>query len=237
MKKYLLIIAFLALFLISATQCFQECDSELCDNNNVIDGYWWRGSWIPGLATYESQFLEVPDLFSGIAVFYGPNVMEGTAEYRGLNLDYYLGGVALPTCSSIGSPVWIKRDKSEWEGPYLVVDCAQRNDLYGIAVVREEAVEIDFNTAIKWGMVEQYPDYSWKTLKWNEDVIVSRYPPECIFGEPVNLKQWIEPRIEYAPWVNNLSVIYNPPSTWRVDGNWITFDNQRTCNTTYESGR
>lgn len=236
MKKYLLIIAFLALLLISAT-CFEECDLIECDNNNVIDGYWWRGSWIPGLPTYESQFLELPDLFSGIAVFYGPNVMEGTAEYRGLSLDNYLGGVALPTCSGIGSPVWIKRIEKEWEGPYLVVDCAQRNDLYGVAVIRAEAVEVDFNTAVRWGMAEQYLDYSWGILKWNEDVIVSKYPPNCILGDPVNLKEWIEPRIEYSPWVNNLSIIYNPPSTWRVDGDWKTFDNQKICDTKYSSGK
>lgn len=229
MKKWLLIIAFAALFLISAN-CFKECDSELCDNNNVIDGYWWRGSWIPGLPTYKSQFLELPDLFSGIAVFYGPYVMEGTAEYRGLNMDNYLGGVALPTCSGIGSPVWIKRENSGWEGPYLVADCARRNDLYGISVIRKEAVEVDFNTALRWGMVEQYPDYSWKTLEWSEDVIVSRYPPSCIFEETINLADWIKNKIEFANRLEILTSIYEYPSTWRVGGEWITFNNQRLCN-------
>jgi hypothetical protein len=229
LKKWLLIIAFAALFLISAN-CFQECDWEVCDNNNVVDGYWWRGSWIPGLPTYESQFLELPDLFSGIAVFYGPYVMEGTAEYRGLNLNSYLGGVALPTCSGIGSPVWLKLEGKDWEGPFLVVDCARRNDLYGISIIRKEAVEVDFNTALRWGMVEQYPDFSWGTLKWSEDVIVSRYPPSCIFGEPISLADWLEPRITFADRLETRTNIYEYPSTWRAGGEWITFDNQRTCN-------
>lgn len=209
------------------TVCYKESDWEVCDDNNVINGYWWRGYWVPGLPTYETQFLELPPLMSGIAVFYGPNVMEGTARYRGLSLDGYLGGVALPTCSFIGSPVWIKRDT--WEGPYLVVDCARRNDLYGVAVIRKEVVEVDFPTAVRWGMAEQHADYSWNVLKWNEDVLVSQFPPACIPKEAVDLSTWIEPRIEYVPWLDEITSLYIPPSTWRVGWEWKTFNNDRVC--------
>lgn len=225
MRK-LILIALLSLLLVSA-DCYYETEGVACDNNNVIDGYWWRGGWIPGLPTYQSQFLELPPLFSGIAVFYAPYVMEGTAEYRGLDLSGYLGGVALPTCSAIGSSVWIKR--SSWEGPYLVVDCARRNDLYGIAVLRGEAVEVDFKTAVRWGMVKVKSDYSWTVNKWQVDVLVSRVDPACSSSTPVNLKEWIEPRIEYVPYIDTITTLYKPPFTWRVDGEWITYNNDSSC--------
>jgi len=231
LKRLVLI---LALLLVSA-DCYYEFEGVACDNNDITDGYWWYGSWTPGLPTYQSQFLELPHLFSGIAVFYAPYIMEATAEYRGLDLTGFLGGVALPTCSAIGSKVWIKR--SNWEGPYLVVDCARRNDLYGVAVIRKEAVEVDFNTAVRWGMVKIKSDYSWTVKKWKVDVLVSRVDPYCINDVPVSLVEWIEPRIEYAPYLDIITTIYEPPSTWRVDGEWITYKNNFYCPVTDEMER
>ncbi len=208
--------------------CLNESNYVFCDDNNPINGYWWNESWVPGLITYQTQFLILPDLFSGNAVFYAPGVMEATAEYRGLSLNNYLGGVALPTCAAIGRSVWLKRMDRSWEGPYLVVDCAKRGDLYGVAIVREESVEVDFKTALRWGMVKN--TNPWKVLKWREeDVQVSMYPPQCIVYDPVKLKDWLESHLEYADRLEIITSIYEPPSIWRVGGEWITFPLYDQC--------
>ena len=168
----------------------------------LYNGYNWTDGYTPGLPDYSSQFLDYPELSQGKAVFYGPYAMNGTARYRGMSLDGYYGGVALLTCGDLGKSVWIKRPDHNFEGPFLVVDCARRNDLYGITVHREEVVEVDFNTALKWGMVTyDKATYNWGVKKWLiRDVIVSRANPDGLCGnEPVELfKNWFLKNVTYS---------------------------------------
>jgi hypothetical protein len=99
----------------------------------MYNGYWWAGEgWVPGLITFDTQFLRIPALAVGSAVFYAPQMMDANIKYRGLPYDkkYYAGGVALSFCSEIGHSVWLKRIDNEWEGPFFVADFSRRNDLY-----------------------------------------------------------------------------------------------------------
>ena len=124
------------------------------NSDSVFDGYYWYDYWVPGYINNVTWYTHQPIHTIGKAVWYGPNVMEGTARYRGLDLEGYLDGVSLMSPADIGKKVWIKVN-GEWEGPFLSVDCARKGDMYGVIVHRGEVVEVGFRTAVRWGMVEE----------------------------------------------------------------------------------
>lgn len=199
MKQTLLI--FLLAVLSQAYTPFPECQDDT--PGWTYDGYCWHGAPIPGLPDYTTQFLEYPPLTIGKAVFYSPYVMEATARYRGLDLAGYVGGVATMTCGNLGKPAWLRRPGLIWEGPFLVVDCARRNDLYGITMYYEEAIEVDFKTALRWDMIETY-DYSsgdYEVKNWMiRNVLVSIIPPNDLFlYKPIiPLNDWLLSHIQYS---------------------------------------
>jgi hypothetical protein len=211
----------LALFMLF-TDCTQEWYSPKCDDGDVTNGYWWFDEfWIPGYPDQDSWFTGMPPYASGGAVFYAPGVMEATAELRELSLEGYVDGVALMSPADIGSVVWIKRD--EWEGPFLVVDCARRGDFYPVAVRRDEVVEVGFETAKKWGMA--YGQYgNWGAHTWKIEVEVSKIPPEYLSWEPVDYREWFLDMVEFTDYDDRyLRPLYESPSTWRILGEWRTF--------------
>ena len=207
------------LWRVEAAECprgADEWDWVSCDDGNTLDGYWQWGYWVPGLVRTQNQFEDLPLVMEGRAVWYGPQVMEATAEVRGLSLHGYLDGVASMSCADVGLPYWINRGFG-WEGPYLVVDCPQLDDMYSVIVYREEVVEVGWRTAERWGI----QDGGWF-------VTVSRVPPAAARHVlPVRLRPWFEERVEFHP--RSLTVeldpkpIYRAPSTWRLDGEWVTF--------------
>jgi hypothetical protein len=146
------------------TSCLYDPDHPSCEN--VYLGYWWGNFWVPGMIDNMTWYTPAPDHIVGKAVFYAPYMMRATAEYRGLDLDGYLDGVSLMSPADIGQTVWIKRPGEEWEGPFLVVDCARRSDMYGVIVHNEEVVEVGFRTAERWKMVRRTQE-GWVTLLWN----------------------------------------------------------------------
>ncbi len=240
MKKLILVflIILIAFSNIAAVSPVKYCELEsnfpACADNNIYNGYWWNGFWVPGLPTQGSQMLTNPPLAIGKAVFYGPNSMEATAKYRGFKLKGYVDGVSLLTCGDIGKSVWIKRPGNNWEGPFLVVDCAKRGDLYGIINYRNEVVEVGFKTALKWKMVYYSDTEKWiyKEVKWNIDnVLVSKYPPPMIGKlNKVNMKDWFNSVVEFSEEKedkNNCKLAYRLHENdrlplWRVDCKWIT---------------
>lgn len=140
-----------------------------------IGGYIWHDdNWVPGIITIETWFTATPRYAKGNAVFYSPNVMEGTARWRGLSLDGYQDGVALMSPADIGATVWIRLPDGGWDGPFLVVDTAARHDMYPVVTHRNEIVEVGWTTAVRWGMVQRKPD-GWYTEDYViEDVEVLR---------------------------------------------------------------
>ena len=184
--------------------------------NWLYDGYCWQDYPIPGLPDYATQYSPQPTLVMGKALFYAPYVMEATARYRGLSLDGYLGGVATMTCGSWGEPVWLKRPEHNWEGPYRVVDCARRNDLYGLITYWGDSVEIDWKTARRWGMVSGAWD-DWAVNAWMLRGVLTSHtdPAELPPDEPiVQLSDWFLGAVEYSvnprlDWADKLKVVYN----------------------------
>jgi hypothetical protein len=236
----LILLAFLfSIFTISAKAnenppCLTENESPLCDDRNNYNGYWQFGFWIPGLPTFESQFLRMPDISSGSAVIYAPGVMLANAQYRGLSINGFVGEVATPFCSEIGHSVWLKRPNHDWEGKFLVVDCAKRNDLYGIIEFRDQVVEVDFDTAVRWGMAKyiNMKDNTWEMLTGRlNNVILSKIPPDEIDNEPIDLSVWFLQNVTYAKQSEYRLQIQNylPPEngiglpSWKINGKWIIF--------------
>jgi hypothetical protein len=232
MKKSLLLLA-LALFALPRyphVQSDQGCDNEpeyyapFCDDGNKIDGYWWYGIWVPGYIRLTSQFMRLPLLQDGRAVWYAPGVMEAQAPYRGLDMTGYVGGVASMSCADMGLPLWVLIDKG-WEGPFLVVDCPQLDDVYGIVVGREEVIEVSWEQAKKWSGGEDPASGGWRVTVSRMDPyeLSERYGPISA----VKLSDWYAEHAEFyeRTWFVTLDrrPVYQAPSTWRINGEWITF--------------
>jgi hypothetical protein len=202
-------------------------------DGNVYNGYWWYGMWVPGLPTIGTQFLRMPDVSTGSSVFYAPDVMEATAKYRGLSMDGYVGAVAVPFASEIGHRVWLKRPGLDWEGPFLVADCSRRNDMYGHIEFNDQVVEVDFDTAVKWGMARYGGDQNdgrWSTLLPRLDgIILSKVPPENQDGVIIDLSEWFLQHVEYAEITEDHRLVAYPPAegetlpTWLIGDEWIMF--------------
>ena len=224
---------------------------ELENDDSIYNGwrYGLNDKWIPGMPSFASQFMVAPEVFTGDVWPYGPNVMEATAEYKGLSLDNVVDGVALMTCADAGGLVWLQRPGLDWEGPFKVVDCARRNDLYNTTVHRDEAVEVGFETAVKWGMATkpELIDGKW-THHWIdrivEDVIVSKVPPALLEEgyEIVDYSDWFLEKVIFDEFETNQEaqeyydgiprMLYRPPvgkeglPTWRIPPSeeFISFD-------------
>lgn len=215
--------------------CDKESNLPECADNDVYNGYWWHNNWVPGLPTQETQMTVNPPIVEGRAVFYGPSVMEATAKYRGLKItDKYLDGVSLLTCGDIGKSVWLKRPNKEWEGPFLVVDCAKRGDLWGIVHYRGEAVEVGFKTAQRWGMASfiNMERGKYSVAQWFiPNVQVSKYPPKYVnMLDVVNMEKWFDSINVFSTKKQDEASCrtqYVPPETtgelplWRVNCKWI----------------
>ena len=108
--------------------------------------------------------------------------------------------------------------RAGYEGPFLVVDCPQLDDVYSIIVHREEVIEVGWQTAQEWGI---------QSGGWQ--VTISRIPPAMATRlNPVRLDDWFLERVEFYPQVETLTLdprpIYRSPSTWRLYGKWTTFE-------------
>lgn len=210
---------------------------EATNDGNLYNGYWWFDMWVPGLPTYAAQFMRMPVLSSGAAVIYAPQVMEANVQYRGLSTSGMVGAVAVPFCSEIGHTLWILRPGQDWEGPFIVADCTRRNDLYGVIVYRHQVVEVDFETAIRWGMARLGGDQH--EGRWSEltqplqNVVVSFVNPDRLgHNEVPSLESWFLERVTYANGPAHdpgEPVNYRAPElpgeypAWRVGDEWVTY--------------
>lgn len=211
--------------------------AEVTDDNSAYTGYDYYGEgWVPGLVTFDTQFMRLPPVTIGSAVFYAPDVMRAQVEYRGLSMDGMVGAVAVPFCSEIGHVVWLQRPGHDWEGPFIVADCSRRNDLYGHIEFRDQVVEVDFDTAVAWGMARYGGTQNqgrWSTLTGRMDcVLLSTVPPDEYDGIIIDLSVWFLDRVEYARPSENRQQVqnYRPPNpdnplpAWLINGTWVVFE-------------
>ena len=173
----------LLILLLFLNPCVRETDHPDCNDGNVYNGYFWRGYWVPGYPSMELWYKAAPSWFYGKALRYDPGVMEATAYYRGMSLDGYLDGVALMSPADIGEEVWMKIPGGNWEGPYLVVDCAARGDIWATIMHFGNTVEVGYNTSARWGMEQMI-----------KNVQVVKGNPIDIFVAPIEYES-----LEYFP--------------------------------------
>lgn len=96
-------------------------------------------------------------VLTGSATYYAVGLMEYVAEYREMDLSAFVGGVALNDPAHLGMTVWLEWEDGTVQGPFLVVDCAQRlhtpdreRQGYVVEVSAEVAIERGF---YGWGPV------------------------------------------------------------------------------------
>jgi hypothetical protein len=220
----LCILATPALSAFAESECLGERDGPHCNDGNLWNGYWWeKRYWVDKLPSLETWFTPAPILSRGDVVFYAPGVMEGTARHRGLDLEGYVDGISLMSPADIGLPVWLKRPGHDWEGPFLVVDCAARQDIYPGIKFMGKVAELGNETAKRWGMVDGNKVHMWK---W-EDVFVSKISPEHVEGLiPVDYPSWWLENFQPFYIADPRVPIYEAPSTWMIDRDerrWVTF--------------
>lgn len=158
-------------------------------DSDPLNGYFQpdRG-WIPGMVSDESWNIPHPTYSYGGAVWYAAGVMEATALARGYSLEGYLDGVSLMSPADVGETVWMRQSGGEWEGPYLVVDCAQINHHFAAAYYNKETVEIGWDTAVRWGMVGDGVEKQW--VRHDVEVYKSIEAPAGDIGSPVFYPDW-----------------------------------------------
>lgn len=93
---------------------------------------------------------------TGLATFYAAGLMEYVDGYRrDLNqlpdCPECVGRVALLRAGDIGRRVWLQPPGGEPVGPFLVVDCARRQDVAPL-VARAWAVDVSYELGQLWGM-------------------------------------------------------------------------------------
>ena len=211
--------------------CVWEYAYPTCNDGSVLNGYWWRDiAWVPMYPSLDSWFTPAPIYFTGGAVFYAINVMEANAEVRGLNLSGYVDGVALMSPADISLPVWLKIPNGKWEGPFLVVDSSMRGDVYPIVINRNEAIEVGWKTAKRWGMVNEKGQVN---LWIMENVEISKINPIYLTGSATDYKKWWLDHLKPANYRDLGSPIYISPSTWSINDVWLTFHSPDPQNNQY----
>lgn len=186
---------------------------EICKKYNMFDKNPLTGfidDWgfcVPGLVTTEVWFTKSPQYVYGTAVPYSPGMMKATAIWRELyEVAYkygteYLGGVATPSPADIGETVWLRREGFTWEGPYLVVDCSRRADMTTHIAINQQVVEIDFNTAVRWGIAHYTKDW------WEIDIAVV-FPVEVFYGTEKpkeDIRERIDPIFFAEYWLDTVA--------------------------------
>jgi hypothetical protein len=82
---------------LSQSECY---DPKPHDNLNGYCDSW--GRFVPGYIDNDTWMTPAPNHIKGKMVFYGPSVMQATADYRGMDYDGCIGGVALMSPIDIG---------------------------------------------------------------------------------------------------------------------------------------
>jgi hypothetical protein len=99
---------------------------------------------------------QTPLPHTGLATFYAAGMMEHVLSVRGgygqtLRCAECVGTVALLRAGDIGRKVWLQPPGGERVGPFLVIDCARREDIPPL-VARNWAVDVSFEVGQLWGM-------------------------------------------------------------------------------------
>lgn len=158
--------------------------------NGYCDVY---GNWIPGFVSYSTWTDVMPQYTIGGFTWYAQGMMEAQVANRGLD-PQHVRGIALESCAEVGETVWLKPPGFDWQGPFIVVDCARREHMYTQVVYMQSVGEIGFQTALDWNLI--YYENGELKVNWyrldNVEVYIGSTPAPS--GSPINYRSW---------WMNN----------------------------------
>lgn len=168
---------------------------------HYVDGF-----ELPAWVTNDTWYRPMPQYTTGRVVWYAPGIMNSTARYRGMDLTGFAGGIATTSVGNMGHVAWLKRPGLPWEGPFLIVDVSQRNHAYYHAVIVGTIAEVDFDTALEWGIVGlDKSKRGYHINMWSMDDVemwIGLSPPNSAggadVGEPVNYRAWYEANAEFC---------------------------------------
>jgi len=132
-------------------------------------------SRIPAIISMLAALWTIPTSdvsIGGKATYMNPGVMEGVVSYFELDLSGYVGAVALNRQGDKGRAVWLEWEDGTIDGPFLVVDCAQRVGHFEDRERQRRVVEVSWDWAVKKGfaLVGPVPVKVWfvnpKKLEW-----------------------------------------------------------------------
>lgn len=108
-----------------------------------------------------SYYHPSPLPIQGLAMYYNPGVMDRVLQRQigwGHVTECYecIGRVALLREGDMDRRIWLQRPGHEVEGPFWVVDQAAEHDVPGL-VRRNWAVDVDYETAMRWKMQGPIP--------------------------------------------------------------------------------
>lgn len=213
MRKHLsrLLLTFL-IALLSAFAIVVNQASAAPDCNTYID----RGYCVPGYISNETWWTPAPKHSVGKAVWYAPYLMSATAEWRTQSMDGFAGGVAMMSPADIGQVVWLKRPDHVWEGPFLVVDVSSTIHMWTTITKNEEVVEVDFHTALRWGLVEgNENNYSINAYMVRDVEVYKGLHPPFENSKPVDYVEWFKNDVlawgdgQYRRWSTDDIEIFN----------------------------
>lgn len=174
-----------------------------------------RGYCVLGRISSETWWTPAPRHSYAKAVWYAPYLMDATARWRGQDLEGFMGGVAMMSPADIGQVVWLKRPDLSWEGPYLVVDVSSSIHMWTTITQVGEVVEVDWQTAQRWGMVEGNKNsYSINEYMIRDVEVYKGLHPPFETSEAVDYVEWFKGILvwgngEYKRWSTDDMEILN----------------------------
>ena len=157
------------------------------------------GYFYPSLITPESAQRKMPDYVKGDVTWVNPHRMEDTAVVNNIDLSPFKDGIALMSCSDIGETVWLKRPDHNWDGPFVVADCANPRHMFAAICYKGEVAELGFKTAVEWGLAtyENEKVGIIHHVVLNVEVARSAGAPNTS-GAPTDYREW---------WLSNLTFV------------------------------
>lgn len=125
----------------------------------VLVALLWMAGLLPPAQSDEltpGYWEQTPLPHTGLATFYAAGMMEYVLAVRAghgqqLRCDECVGAVALLRAGDIGRKVWLQPPGGERVGPFLVIDCARREDIPPL-LARNWAVDVSYELGQLWGM-------------------------------------------------------------------------------------
>ncbi|MCB0113164.1 MAG: hypothetical protein R2873_21205 [Caldilineaceae bacterium] len=113
--------------------------------------------WVSSYLDLQPDYYQPTPLpLQGLAMYYNPGIMDRVLVNQlawgdVTECDECIGRVALLREGDMDRRVWLQRPGHPAEGPFWVIDQAAKRDVPGL-VRRNWAVDVDYETAMRWEM-------------------------------------------------------------------------------------